>query len=351
MKAFDFFCGAGGLTRGLIDAGIEVIAGYDSDERCRATYEHNNPATTFVHEDIRSVSSADILLRMQSLETGNNVLFAACAPCQPFSSHRKRHTKSQNPRLLNAFSRLVESVQPAFVLMENVPGMAKVQGFSTYKRFLKTLSSNGYKYDSQVLDAKHFGVPQNRRRLVLLASKKGRITLPTPIFGKNLRPFVTVRETIRRFPRINAGETHPEVPNHVAASVSPLNLVRLRNTPHDGGDRRAWPKSIWLKCHKGAYSGHPDVYGRLYWDRPAPTLTGHCNSLSNGRYGHPDQDRAISLREAASLQSFPGDYVFFGANNHIAMQIGNAVPVRLAQRLGEHVLNAARNFGSISELG
>ena len=343
MKAFDFFCGAGGLTRGLIDAGIEVIAGYDSDEKCRSTYEHNNPGTTFVHEDIRSVSSADILLRLQSHETADNVLFAACAPCQPFSSQRKRYTKSQNARLLNAFSRLVESVQPAFVLIENVPGMARVQGFSTYRRFLKTLSLNGYRYDSRVLDAKHFGVPQNRRRLVLMASKKGSITLPTPIFGKNLRPFMTVRETINRFPQINAGEAHPEVPNHVAASVSPLNLMRLRNTPHDGGDRRAWPQSIWLNCHKGTYSGHTDVYGRLYWDRPAPTLTGRCNSLSNGRYGHPDQDRAISLREAASLQSFPGDYIFFGSNNHIAMQIGNAVPVRLAQQLGEHILNTARN--------
>ncbi len=344
MKALDFFCGAGGLTRGLIDAGIDVIAGYDLDEKCRATYEYNNPNTKFVHADIRSLTSADILLRFQSHDTEEDILFAACAPCQPFSSQRKPYTTSRGAQLLKEFSRLVESMQPTFVLIENVPGMARVQGFSTYRRFLKTLKSNDYRYDWKVLDAKHFGVPQNRRRLVLIANKKGPITLPQPTFGENLRPFSTVRETIDHFPQIGAGETHTHVPNHVAASVSPLNLNRLRKTPHDGGDRRAWPQSIWLNCHKGPYSGHTDAYGRLSWDKPAPTLTGRCNSLSNGRYGHPDQDRAISLREAASLQSFPKNYIFFGSNKHIAMQIGNAVPVKLAKRLGEHILNTSRDL-------
>jgi len=289
-----------------------------------------------------------IFLRLQPHEAQNNVLFAACAPCQPFSLQRKQYSISQDARLLSAFGRLVESVQPAYILVENVPGMARVGGFSTYRRFLKTLTANDYRYDWKVLDAKHFGVPQSRRRLVLMASKKRALKLPKPTFGKDLRPFVTVRDTISRFPRIKAGEVHPEVPNHMAASVSSLNLTRLRNTPHDGGDRRAWPKDIWLNCHKGTYSGHTDVYGRLYWDRPAPTLTGRCNSLSNGRYGHPEQNRAISLREAASLQSFPDDYVFFGTSNHIALQIGNAVPVRLAKQLGEHIFSASRNSSTNS---
>jgi len=127
-------------------------------------------------------------------------------------------------------------------------------------------------------------------------------------------------------------------PNHEAANLSELNLRRLRHTPHDGGDRRSWPSQLVLACHRGDHNGHTDVYGRMYWDRAAPTLTGKCNSISNGRYGHPCQDRAISLREAASLQTFRDDYVFYGPSKHIAIQIGNAVPVRLAEVLGRQLL-------------
>ena len=342
MKAMDFFCGGGGLTRGLLDAGFEVVAGFDNDERCRATYERNNPAAAFVHANIKSLETEDVTARLKS-GSSEDILFAGCAPCQPFSSQRKRNGSRRGATLMREFGRLVEAVLPGFVLIENVPGIAKVGGFSTYRRFLKLLQSNGYRFAWGVLDAKHFGVPQNRRRLVLLANRNGQPGLPRRAFGKNLRPFVTVGQTIRHFPPIAAGEKHAEVHNHVAASITPLNLERLRATPHDGGDRRAWPDHLWLECHKDDYSGHTDVYGRMYWDRPAPTLTGRCHSISNGRYGHPNQDRAISLREAAALQSFPDSYVFSGSNKHIAMQIGNAVPVELAKQLGEHILQLARS--------
>ena len=336
MKAYDFFCGAGGQTRGLLDAGIEVIAGFDCDERCRSTYERNNPGVGFVHTDIRNITPKDLNLQCQGRY--DDLLFAGCAPCQPFSSQRKTDGQRPGATLLSELGRLVEAILPGYVLIENVPGIARVRGFSTYRRFLKMLDANGYGYDVRVLDAKHYGIPQNRRRLVLLATRHRQPSLPKPKYGKQLRPFRTVRQAISHFPVIFAGERHPEIPNHVAASITELNLERLRLTPHDGGDRRSWPAHLRLECHTGNYKGHTDVYGRMRWDNPAPALTGRCHSLSNGRYGHPEQDRAISLREAAAIQSFSDEYEFFGSDKHIAMQIGNAFPVKLVEQIGKHIL-------------
>lgn len=337
MKAFDFFCGAGGLTRGLRDAGIEVVAGIDSDDRCRSAYQHNNPCTLFLHSDIKAVDQNSLGLEGPSW-ISEEILFAGCAPCQPFSQHRKGSRKGRDATLLREFGRLVEDLLPDYVLIENVPGIARVPGFSTFRRFLHMLDTHGYQYSYDVLDAKSYGVPQNRRRLVLLANKDRKPSLPEPTHGGQFCPVRTVREAIAHFPAIGPGEHHPEILNHVAASMIELNQERLRATPHDGGDRRSWPVRLRLDCHTGHDKGHTDVYGRMSWDSPAPALTGRCHSISNGRYGHPEQDRAISLREAASLQSFPDDYRFFGSSKAIAMQIGNAVPVRLAEQLGRHIL-------------
>ena len=342
MKAYDFFCGAGGLTRGLLDAGIKVVAGFDCDEHCRSTYEHNNPGVRFIQADIRKIRLNDLAVKGR-LRRYDDVLFAGCAPCQPFSPQHKGNGRRHDATLLSEFARLVEAALPGYVLIENVPGIAKIHGFSTFRRFLRMLEANGYLYAHGILDAKRYGVPQNRRRLVLLAIRHLRASLPEPKYGSPLRPFRTVRQVISHFPVIDAGECHPDIPNHVAASITELNVERLRHTPHDGGDRRSWPKRLRLECHKGNYEGHTDVYGRMSWDSPAPALTGRCHSISNGRYGHPEQDRAISLREAAALQSFPDGYVFFGSNKHIAMQIGNAVPVRLAEHIGKHILDLCGN--------
>lgn len=348
MRALDFFCGAGGLTRGLLDAGVEVIAGFDLDERCQESYEWNNRRTCFCPADVNRVQPADLWKLLKSRCTGD-LLIAACAPCQPFSKQRKRQevrvgqlrggsAVDGDATLLGAFARIVEEILPAHVLIENVPGIAKVRGFSTYRRFLAVLHANHYSVAQGVLDAKNYGVPQTRRRFVLLASRNGAVRLPQPLFGLGRQPYLTVRHAIAHYPPIAAGERHPSVPNHEAALLSQTNLLRLRCTPADGGDRRTWPKALRLRCHEGGHEGHTDVYGRMAWDRPAPTLTGRCNSLSNGRYGHPCQDRAISLREAASLQTFNDAYVFFGLQQHVARQIGNAVPVRFAEVLGRHIL-------------
>ena len=335
MKAIDFFCGAGGLTRGLVQSGIDVVAGLDIDSSCQATYEYNNKGIEFIRKDIKNVNS-ELLKKLYS--ENDALLFAGCAPCQPFSHHRKSSPKSDSARLLKEFGRLIVSVLPDYVLMENVPGMAKVLGYSTYRRFLNSLGKYNYNCNHEVLNAKHFGVPQNRKRLVLIAAKNKVPTLPEPEYGEENQPFRTVRDAISHLPKITAGENHGSVNNHVAARLSELNLERLRFTPSDGGDRRSWPDHLKLHCHSREHTGYTDVYGRLRWDDVAPTLTSRCNSLSNGRFGHPQQNRAISLREAAALQSFPDDYVFFGTNNEIARQIGNAVPIELAKRLGRHLL-------------
>jgi DNA (cytosine-5)-methyltransferase 1 len=338
MFAIDFFSGAGGLTRGLLDAGISVIAGLDANPDCRQTYEANNAPARFIAADIRKVKPGEIRKMIRGVSK-KDLLFAACAPCQPFSKQKIQRRNSSAKTLLGSFGDLVAAIKPGHVLIENVPGLAKVRGDSTYRRFLKTLDNAGYKISERILDAKQFGVPQTRRRLVILASRHFEPSLPEATHGRAKRPYVTVRDAIARFPRLSAGRCAKGVPNHRASALSPLNLERLRHTPKNGGDRRSWPRRLRLVCHSDGYSGHTDVYGRMWWGRPAPALTGRCDSLSNGRHGHPRQDRAISLREAAALQSFADDYVFYGrSKKSIALQIGNAVPVALARNLGRHIL-------------
>jgi DNA (cytosine-5)-methyltransferase 1 len=337
MPAFDFFCGAGGLTRGLLDAGIRVLAGFDRDGKCKQSYETNNQGVKFVEGDVRDVTLTE-LKRQARGKPFSEMLFAGCAPCQPFSKQNKNGSSRHDATLLLEFGRLVEEALPGQILVENVPGMARVKGNSTFRRFLRLLEVNGYQYEFDILDAKEYGVPQTRRRMILIAMQGIRPTIPKPTHGRNLLPYRSVRNAISHFPPIKAGERHLIIPNHSTASISPLNMERLHSTPHDGGDRRSWPRHLRLACHNGNYEGHTDVYGRMSWNNPASTLTGRCNSISNGRYGHPTQDRAISLREAAALQSFPDGYVFFGSQKHVALQIGNAVPVRFAEVLGKHIL-------------
>jgi DNA (cytosine-5)-methyltransferase 1 len=339
LRSFDFFCGIGGLTRGLSGAGIRVLAGFDVDEECRLTYEKNNPGVKFIRKDIRKVTVAE-LKRMARVKSFKNMLFAGCAPCSPFSQKRKAETPSGDLTLLMAFGQIISKAKPGYVLVENVPGIANARGYSTFRRFVRLLENSGYKHriEYDILDAKRFGVPQTRRRLVLIATRKARPSLPTPKYGTEHRPFKTVRQTIDRFPILRAGSRHKKIKNHAASAISPLNLDRLRATPPDGGDWRDWPEELRLQCHLGDGQAYSDSYGRMSWDSPAPTLTGRCHSISNGRYGHPTQCRAISLREAAALQTFPNSYEFFGLHTHIAQQIGNAVPVRLAKELGKHIL-------------
>lgn len=344
MIAIDFFCGAGGLTRGLLNAGIEVQLGIDFDEGCRETYEANNQPARFLQADVKTLEVADIRRAIGEVDP-DNLLLAACAPCQPFSQLNRNGINDDEATLLGRFGRFVRDLQPRYVFAENVPGLRRVPGQSTHKRFRRMLENLEYGVWEGVLDAKSYGVPQTRRRFIMIAIRGIEPTAPPPTHGAGLLPFETVGNAIRdqqRYPPIQAGETHPTTPNHRAAILSAINLERIRHTPHDGGERRAWPQHLWLRCYSNGHDGHTDVYGRMRWDAPAPTLTCKCISLSNGRYGHPEQDRAISLREAAKLQSFDDDYIFHADKFlQAASQIGNAVPVRFAEAIGIHIRHLA----------
>ncbi len=337
MNAVDFFCGGGGMTKGLLNADINVVLGIDSNAACRMTYEENNEVP-FLAQDVRELTAETLIADHPELGNADELFLVGCAPCQPFSSQRRVHYEHVSHNLLDEFGRMVEEFNPAHILFENVPGIQRA-GAAVLQRFTNLLENLGYNYDMGVVNAKNYGVPQNRRRFVLIASRVFVPAIPPATHGNELLPYETVYNSIHHFPEVAAGEIDLNIPNHTASELSELNMERIQNTPHDGGDRRAWPERLVLACHQGEYTGHTDVYGRMAWTSVAPTLTSKCYSISNGRYGHPVQNRAITLREAASLQTFPVDYVFHGGKGEIGRQIGNAVPVLMAQVLGGYVLH------------
>lgn len=336
MNAVDFFCGGGGMTRGLLNAGIEVQFGLDFNPACHDTYEHNN-GIPYLCRDITEVTAAELTENYPILLDNNDLLLVGCAPCQPFSNQRRSAHEHVAVNLLDEFGRLVHDLEPSCVLVENVPGIQK-RGQEVFERFLTLLEEMHYNVFYDVVNAANYGVPQKRKRLILIASTEFVPERPPFTHGEGLLPYATVRNAIERFPAIKAGENNDAFFNHCSSALSQLNLDRIAATPHDGGSRVDWPQNLVLNCHNNGHRGHTDVYGRMQWDEVAPTLTSKCFSLSNGRFGHPEQDRAISLREAASIQSFPDDYQFFGSVQEIGKQIGNAVPVLLAQCVGAYII-------------
>ena len=335
----DFFSGCGGTSAGLRQAGMQILMGIDMDVDAAATYRVNFPEAHFICRDIRQVLTSDLEPYLQC-QRELPLLFCACAPCQPFSKQNRRKSESDTrASLLDEFHRFVRHFRPEYIFLENVPGIQRVHpSGGPIGRFLQLLDELGYCVpDQEVLDSLDFGVPQTRRRLVIVASLLESFTPPAATHGKRhgRLPHSTLKDWINDLPPIPAGGTSEEVPNHRAAQLSPLNLKRIISTP-EGGDRRDWPVDLIPPCHQG-HKGHTDVYGRLSWHNPASTLTTRCVSFSNGRFGHPTQNRALSLREAACLQTFPRDFVFKGSFVSMAKQIGNAVPVLLARRFGEAI--------------
>lgn len=339
IRVYDFFCGCGGTSAGFRAAGLDIVLGIDFDRDAQRTFETNFPEATFLRRNIFE-SPVEVLAYYMPDVADAIRLFCCCAPCQPFSRQNKTpENRSKEAGLLYEFANFVEYYLPELIFLENVPGIQTVDGPGPFSDFVNFINHLGYWVAFDVVESKNYGVPQQRRRLILVASRLGPIELPAATHGPDTaQAFVTVREAISRFPAIAAGETHAFVANHRAARLAPLNLERVRATPVGGG-RFDWPERLRLACHVGDYEGHTDVYGRMHWDRPATGLTTRCISLSNGRFGHPEQDRAISVREAASIQTFADNFVFFGSLNSMARQIGNAVPVNLAQVFGEMFLN------------
>jgi len=342
IDVVDFFSGCGGTSQGLREAGFCIRTGIDMDADAADTFRENFPEAKFINDDIRSVPVSH-LLEFSRKHRRAPVLFTACAPCQPFSrQNRERGGKDERIALLDEMHRFVRRLRPDYIFVENVPGIQNVQARSgPLGRFAKLLRSLKYDVTCGVVDFLEFGVPQTRKRFVLVASLHGAFEFPHKTHGTGLRPYSTVWEWISDLPPIEAGQSHPEVPNHRAPGLSPKNAQRIRHTP-EGGDRRHWPRDLMPACHVD-HDGHADVYGRLRRDRPAATLTTRCISLSNGRFGHPTQDRALSVREAACLQTFPRDFIFRGSMEGMAQQIGNAVPVLLAKRFGEKIVEHHRD--------
>lgn len=335
-KVIDLFCGIGGLTHGFVRAGFDVIAGIDNDKDCEFGYKTNNNSA-FIKKDIADVSAKE-LEDLYGKDVGLKIL-VGCAPCQPFSKLNLNKVTEKQLQPIEKFAKLIEEIKPEIVSMENVKGLLKNPIFKT---FLRTLDKNGYKYSYGIVDFSDYGVPQKRLRLVLLASRLGEISLLPPTHTDRK---VTVREVISMLEPIKDGQTSKRDSLHQARQLSEKNKKRILATPLDGGNSRSWNEDLILNCHKKktgkTYRG--TVYGRMSWDKPSPTMTTQCTGLGNGRYGHPVQNRAISLREAARFQTFPDDYKFVEPNKFthkkLSRFIGNAVPVRIGEIIAKSIRN------------
>lgn len=342
IEVVDLFCGVGGLTCGLNQSGLKVKAGFDIEKTCKYPYEFNNKAK-FYERDIRKVTGEEI---NKCYSKKAIKVLAGCAPCQPFSQMSFKYqndekTKRENDKrydLLLEFGRLVREVQPDIVSMENVP---KIRDTYVFEEFLETLKELGYKTDYKVVYCPDYGIPQNRRRFLLLAAKSGDIKLLAKTNTKE--NYVTVRDTIENLPRVKSGEVCPQDVLHQTAKLSEINLKRIKLSK-PGGTWRDWPNELRCECHKKE-SGqtYSSVYGRMEWDKVSPTITTQFYCYGTGRYGHPEQDRALTLREGALIQTFPLDYQFTRpgeqfALKDIAREIGNAVPVKLGEIIGKSIL-------------
>lgn len=344
IQVVDLFCGVGGLTRGLLNAGLNVVAGFDLDETCCFTYEINNDVT-FHKKNIREMTGDEI-----NACYDNDVIkvLVGCAPCQPFSQIRfkKGYDSSQDEKydLLSEFGRMIEQVHPTIVSMENVP---KIRDTTVFREFLYVLRKNGYHTDEgNVVYCPDYGIPQNRRRFVLLASRLGEIHLLPPTHNRN---DVTVRQFIGDLPPVASGAINELDPIHRTAQLSQLNLRRIRCSK-PGGSWKDWPEELRCACHrKQSGQTYTSVYGRMRWDSIGPTMTTQFYCYGTGRYGHPEQDRALTLREGALLQTFPRGYNFINPGvgfkmKDIARHIGNAVPVRLGEVIGQSIIQHLTNY-------
>ena len=341
-KAVDFFCGGGGMTYGLREAGIDVVGGIDIDKEAKATYEYNNPGSKFILRDITELPE-DYLEKNFAIEKADdNLIFVGCSPCQYYSIIRSSKMKSKKSKdLLLQFKRFIEYYNPGYILVENVPGIVTNKD-SVLPAFLHFLTQKKYIVQYKIVNMKDYGIPQNRKRFSLIATRlKKDIDLPpkTPVSVK-VQDVLGIQNG---FYTINAGYKDPSDFFHSAAALTHVNMQRLKKTPKNGGTRLFWKDipELQLKCYIGKDNCFHDVYGRLHWNKPCPTITTKFYSISNGRFAHPEENRGLSIREGATLQSFPKSYVFKTKNITIAARlIGNAVPPEYARQLGEVIIKS-----------
>ncbi len=331
----DLFCGAGGLSHGFYQERFPIAAGIDIDENCRYAFEENN-AASFICEDL-SALDAEALNRLFFPNTYRVLI--GCPPCQPFSIYNR---KNNDPKwkLLNIFGRLVDQTRPDVVSMENVPQLSKFRDGKPFRDFVSILEHEGYHIAWDTLYGPDYGLAQTRSRLVLIASKLGPVSLPSPTHTKDR--YKTVADVIGSLPPLQAGGVDSDDQVHRSCRLSSINMQRVKASS-PGGTWRDWPDTLVAGCHKRKSGwGYGSVYGRMAWDRPSPTITTQFYGFGNGRFGHPEQDRAISLREGAALQGFPRQYSFVRPGEKIEFKklgrmIGNAVPVILARAVARTI--------------
>lgn len=348
INVIDLFCGVGGLSHGMVKKGFNILGGFDIDETCKYAFEFNNKSK-FYSTDIKDVTGEDL---KQILGDKGIQVLAGCAPCQPFSSYSFKIKQKDNEKydLLYEFGRLVKESRPHIVTMENVAQILSFKEKPVLKDFVDLLEIEGYTVQVNKVYCPDYGIPQKRKRLVLLASKFGEIKLIPPTHSKD--KYVTVRKAIGKLPPLEAGQVDLKDSLHRARSLSKLNLKRIRATPTNGS-WKDWPKELVLECHKkDSGKSFGSVYGRMNWEEPSPTMTTMCTGLGNGRFGHPDQDRAISLREAAILQTFPKSYRFFSNVEEVSVTkasryIGNAVPPKLGEVIATSIIKHLKSYDKI----
>lgn len=344
IKVIDLFCGIGGLSHWLTKAGLKVTAGFDIDGTCKFGYEHNNNAK-FYQQDIKTLESK----KLKDIFWNANIkILVGCAPCQPYSLMNTKKwiyswddIKERSP--VDKFASLIREIKPEIISMENVPGLMTNKKSDSFQNFLNTLNECDYKYDYKVVNCTDYGIPQTRKRLILVASRIGEIKIIAPTH----KVPVTLKEIIKDLPKLKSWETSKTDKYHTCQNLTKVNLERLKYIPHDGWDLSMIDSKYRPECFKkkSGKSYLKNVYGRMFRDKPAPTMTTLCTGLWNGRFWHPEQDRAISVREAARIQTFPDDYHFFPKWEPCNIQkaskfIGNAVPVKLGEVIGKSILKS-----------
>ncbi|MFA7681692.1 MAG: DNA cytosine methyltransferase [Candidatus Peribacteraceae bacterium] len=343
LKAIDFFCSGGGLSYGLKLAGIDVIAGIDIDPDCKETYESNIKGAKYFLADVNKLKEKELTDAFGIEKNDDDLVLAGCSPCQYWTIIRTNKSKSQQSKnLLHEFHRFVKYYNPGYVVVENVPGILNKHKESGLDIFVKKLEKQGYKVHYEVVNLNHFGVPETRKRFSLTANRvTNKIIFPKPDYS-----CPTVADFIGKnngFPRVKAGHKDTTDFMHTVAGLSKNNIERLKLTPKNGGTRLSWANTnLQINAYKkeNGNVSFNDTYGRMSWDKPAPTITTKFFSISNGRFAHPDENRALSLREGATLQTFPKTYRFIGSSfESIARMIGNAVPPLYAKQIGLSIIN------------
>ncbi len=345
-SVIDVFCGAGGLTHGFVRQGFNVVAGIDVDDACKYPYEKNNKAQ-FIHKSVSELHCEDV---DALFVPGQPKILIGCAPCQPFSSYTYKREYTDKWQLIDDFAQLIVDVKPDIFSMENVPALVRYKGGEVFERFIRTLQPvYGDDIWWQVVHTADYGVPQMRKRLVVLGSKFGPISLMEETHSSS--EYVSVHDAVGHLPEIAAGEVCDSDSLHRAQGLSPLNMRRIQQSK-PGGSWRDWDDELLAPCHRKA-SGrtYSAVYGRMQHDKPAPTITTQAFSYGTGRFGHPTQDRALTLREMALLQTFPENYEFHCPERdeltfvRIGKLMGNAVPVLLAERIAESIERHLEEYG------